>query len=294
MALLSWGDQIERLGERMPADRGLHRSLRRPSTAMRYRTTSSSARSRFSTVSRSSGRRSGRSDPPRGAGRDLSSCGYVNVPPARFCAACGKAFGEAIAVPDGEERRQQITVLFCDLVGFTELSQSLDPEDLRDLLAEYHRICGEVVGHHDGHVAQFLGDGVVVYFGFPRAHEDDARRAVRCGLDILSEIQAYAAGSASPSEALLQVRAGIHTGRVVVGSVGPQGAYLAQGGTPNIAARLQSEAAPGTLAVSDATWRIVQGYFRGESLGERELKGVAQPMRLWRVTGASGAGPAWR
>lgn len=218
-----------------------------------------------------------------------SSCGYVNVPPARFCAACGKAFDEAIAVPDGEERRQQITVLFCDLVGFTELSQSLDPEDLRDLLAEYHRICGEVVGHHDGHVAQFLGDGVVVYFGFPRAHEDDARRAVRCGLDILSEIQAYAAGSASPSEALLQVRAGIHTGRVVVGSVGPQGAYLAQGGTPNIAARLQSEAAPGTLAVSDATWRIVEGYFRGESLGERELKGVAQPMRLWRVTGASGA-----
>jgi class 3 adenylate cyclase len=217
------------------------------------------------------------------------SCGFENVPAARFCAGCGRALEEGASVPAAAGQRQQITVLFCDLVGSTELSQSLDPEDLRDLFSDYQRVCADAVSHHDGHIAQFLGDGVVVYFGFPRAHEDDARRAVRCGLDILSEMRAHDAGTASPSGVRPQVRVGIHTGRVVVGTVGPQREYLAQGDTPNIAARVQSEAAPGTLAVSDATWRIVHGYFRGQSLGDRRLKGVAQPMRLWWVTGASGA-----
>ena len=217
------------------------------------------------------------------------SCGFVNVSAARFCGGCGKALAESSRTPDAAERRQQITVLFCDLVGSTELSQALDPEDLRDLVADYQRVCLDAVSHHDGHVAQYLGDGVVVYFGFPRAHEDDARRAVRCGLDILSEMHARHGGSAGSSGGRLQVRVGVHTGRVVVGTVGPQHEYLAQGDTPNIAARVQSEADPGTLAVSDATWRIVRGYFRGESLGERNLKGLAHPLRLWWVTGASGA-----
>jgi class 3 adenylate cyclase/predicted ATPase len=171
----------------------------------------------------------------------------------------------------------------CDLVGSTELSLSLDPEDLRDLLADYQRVCTEVAEHHGGHIAQYLGDGVLIYFGFPHAHEDDARRAVRCGLDILSRMGERDSGT------LLQARVGAHTGRVVIGDVGPQHEYLAHGDTPNIAARVQSVADAGTLVVSDAVWRIVHGYFRGESLGERQLKGVAQPLRLWRVTGVSGA-----
>ena len=218
------------------------------------------------------------------------ACGFANATAARFCSGCGKPLATAVATASAGERRQ-LTVLMCDVVGSTELSQSLDPEDLRDLLADYQRVCTESVRRHDGHIAQYLGDGVLIYFGFPHAHEDDARRAVRCGLDILSGMQELNRAAARPTGARFQVRAGVHTGRVVVGAVG-MGArqeHLAQGDTPNISARVQSTAEPDSLVVSDATWRIVHGYFRGESHGERELKGVAHPMRLWRVTGTSGA-----
>jgi class 3 adenylate cyclase/tetratricopeptide (TPR) repeat protein len=209
-----------------------------------------------------------------------SSCGFENGQAARFCGGCGRPLD--VTSTQSAERRQ-LTVLMCDLVGSTELSLSLDPEDLRDLLADYQRLCSEVAEHHEGHIAQYLGDGVLIYFGFPHAHEDDARRAVRCGLDILSRMRDREMGPT------LQARVGAHTGRVVIGSVGPQQEYLAHGDTPNIAARLQSVADPESLVVSDALWRIVQGYFRGELVGERELKGLAAPMRLWRVTEPSGA-----
>jgi len=214
------------------------------------------------------------------------ACGFLNAPGVRFCGGCGKPLGADHGVAGGGERRQ-LTVLFCDLAGSTELSQSLDPEDLRDLLAAYQRVCFEAVERHGGYIAQYLGDGVLIYFGFPQAHEDDARRGVDCGLDILSGMQGLNRHAARPC----QVRVGAHTGRVVVGTVGMGASQesLAQGDTPNIAARVQSAAEPDSLLVSDATWRIVQGYFRGESQGARELKGVAQPMCLWRVTGSSGA-----
>jgi class 3 adenylate cyclase/tetratricopeptide (TPR) repeat protein len=211
-----------------------------------------------------------------------TSCGFENAPSARFCGGCGRALEDSTSARPSAERRQ-LTVLMCDLVGSTELSQSLDPEDLRDLLADYQHVCSEVAEHHEGHIAQYLGDGVLIYFGFPHAHEDDARRAVRCGLDILSRMRELDSGPP------LQARVGAHTGRVVIGGVGRQHDYLAHGDTPNIAARVQSVADAGTLVVSDAVWRIVQGYFRGESLGERQLKGLAKPMPLWRVTGLSGA-----
>jgi len=211
-----------------------------------------------------------------------ASCGFENGPSAHFCGGCGTALADRIPARTAAERRQ-LTVLMCDLVGSTELSQSLDPEDLRDLLADYQRVCSEVAEHHEGHIAQYLGDGVLIYFGFPHAHEDDARRAVRCGLDILTRMLDVDSGPP------LRARVGAHTGRVVIGDVGPQHEYLAHGDTPNIAARVQSEAEAGTLVVSDALWRIVHPYFRGDSLGERKLKGVAQPLRLWRVAGASGA-----
>jgi class 3 adenylate cyclase/tetratricopeptide (TPR) repeat protein len=209
-----------------------------------------------------------------------TSCGFENLPSSRFCGGCGKTLEEAAPVPASAERRQ-LTVLMCDLVGSTELSLQLDPEDLRELLADYQRVCLEVADHHEGHIAQYLGDGVLIYFGYPHAHEDDARRAVRCGLDILSRMGERESGPP------LQARIGAHTGRVVIGSVGHE--YLAHGDTPNIAARVQSAAEPGNLVVSDAVWRIVEGYFQGESLGERELKGLAKPVPLWRVTGLSGA-----
>jgi class 3 adenylate cyclase/tetratricopeptide (TPR) repeat protein len=210
-----------------------------------------------------------------------TSCGYENGPSARFCGGCGKALHDGS--DRGSAERRQLTVLMCDLVGSTELSLSLDPEDLRDLLADYQRVCLEAAEHHEGHVAQYLGDGVLIYFGFPRAHEDDARRAVLCGLDILARLGEWDSGPRPPA------RIGAHTGRVVIGGVGPQAEYLAHGDTPNIAARVQSAADAGELVVSEAVWRIVQGYFRGESLGESQLKGLATPMRLWRVTGQSGA-----
>ena len=217
------------------------------------------------------------------------ACGFANENAARYCGGCGKPLDAAAAASRVGERRQ-ITVLTCDIVGSTALSQLLDPEDLHDLLADYQRVCSEAVSRHDGHIAQYLGDGVLIYFGFPHAHEDDARRAVRCGLDILSGMAALHR-SVPRSVPRLQVRAGAHTGRVVVGAVGigARQEHLAQGDVPNISARVQSTAEPDSLVVSDATWRIVQGYFRGESHGERELRGVTQPMRLWRVTAASGA-----
>ena len=209
-----------------------------------------------------------------------TSCGFENGPSARFCGGCGRALDDAASTRPSAERRQ-LTVLMCDLVGSTELSQSLDPEDLRNLLADYQRVCFEVAEHHEGHIAQYLGDGVLIYFGFPHAHEDDARRAVRCGLDILSRMRDLDSG------APLEARIGAHTGRVVIGDVGHE--YLAHGDTPNIAARVQSAAETGTLVVSDAVWRIVQGYFRGESMGAHQLKGLAKPMPLWRVMEPSGA-----
>jgi class 3 adenylate cyclase/tetratricopeptide (TPR) repeat protein len=183
-------------------------------------------------------------------------------------------------------------VLFCDMVGATALSQLLDPEDLRELIVSYQKVCGDAVLAHEGHVAQYLGDGVVMYFGYPRSHEDEAQRAVRCGLDILKGVDAVRDSGRIPPDASLDVRLGAHTGRVVVGPVGPVGAgdrrdQIALGDTPNIAARIQSEAEPGTLVVSEVTWRIAEGYFTGKCLGEWRLKGVSEPMRLWLVTGES-------
>lgn len=212
-----------------------------------------------------------------------TSCGFSNSAAARFCGGCGNPLAQA-----AEEitERRQLTVHMCDLVGSTALSQRLDPEDLRDLLTDYQQVCGEAVERHDGHVAHYLGDGVLVYFGYPTAHEDDAKRAVRCGLDILAGTQSLN-HPALPTQSIgLQVRIGVHTGRVVVGSVGSglRREQLAQGDTPNIAARLQGLAWPDTLLVSDATWGLVVSAFDGEDVGERELKGISEPIRLWRVT----------
>jgi class 3 adenylate cyclase/tetratricopeptide (TPR) repeat protein len=215
-------------------------------------------------------------------------CGFENPAEWRFCGGCGARL-EVLRAEDAQGERRQLTVLFCDMVGSTMLSQLVDPEDLKELIVCCQEVCGEAVEAHDGHVAQYLGDGVVMYFGYPRSHEDEAHRAIRCGLHILKGVEAVRDSGRIPAGTSLQVRLGAHTGRVVVGplGIGDRSAQIALGDTPNIAARIQAEAEPGTLVVSEVTWRIVEGYFTGECLGQRWLKGISEPMPLWLVTGES-------
>ena len=192
--------------------------------------------------------------------------------------------------PPSEAERRQLTVLFCDLVDSTALAGQLDPEDLREIVRAYQAACAEVIRHFDGHIAQYLGDGLLVYFGYPQAHEDDTSRAVRTGLGIVEAIRALNTRLKQKQEIQLAVRIGIHTGLVVVGEIGSGGRQeqLALGETPNIAARLQSLAAPDTVVIGEATARLIEGYFVCQALGAQELKGLVQPMRVYQVLHESG------
>src|SRR5262245_56949409 len=182
--------------------------------------------------------------------------------------------------PDAE--RRQLTVMFCDLVGSTALAERLDPEELRDLMHAYTEACGEVVAHFTGHVAQVRGDGLMVYFGWPSAHEDDAERSVRAALEI---VQAVKKVNAEPP---LAVRIGVATGTVVVGAVSRADdaeARLAVGDTPNLAARLQGLAGPDEVVIASSTRRLVGAAFQLSDMGAHSLKGIAQPVQAWRVQG---------
>ena len=192
--------------------------------------------------------------------------------------------------PPYEAERRQLTVLFCDLVESTRLSGQLDPEDLRAVVRAYQSACAEVVQRFDGHIAQYLGDGLLVYFGYPQAHEDDAQRAVHAGLGIVAALQTLSAHLEQRHGVRVAVRLGIHTGLVVVGEVGSGSRQenVALGETPNLAARLQGLAAPDTVVISAATFRLVQGYFTSEHLGAHTLRGVAAPMHVYRILGESG------
>jgi class 3 adenylate cyclase/tetratricopeptide (TPR) repeat protein len=183
-------------------------------------------------------------------------------------------------VPTDAERRQ-LTVMFCDLVGSTELSARLDPEDLREVIAAYHRSVADVVAGFDGFVAKYMGDGVLVYFGYPRAHEDDAERAVRAGLGVVESVCQLNVKSVK-----LQARIGIATGLVVVGDLIGEGSAREQsvvGETPNLAARLQVLAEPGTVVIAAATRRLVGELFEHRDLGVVEVKGIAAPVPAWQV-----------
>jgi class 3 adenylate cyclase len=183
------------------------------------------------------------------------------------------------AAKDTAERRQ-LTVLFADLVGSTALSQCLDPEDLREVIGGYHRCVERVVGRFGGFVAKYMGDGVLVYFGYPQAHEDDAERAVRGGLAVIDAVDRLVA--AEP----LRVRLGIATGLAVVGDLIGSGSaqeYGVVGETPNLAARLQSLATPDTLIISESTRQQIGALFEIEDLGPQPLAGFAEPQRAWRV-----------
>jgi class 3 adenylate cyclase/predicted ATPase len=189
------------------------------------------------------------------------------------------------SAPDAE--RRQLTVLFCDLVGSTQLSGQLDPEDLRAVVRAYQETAAEVIQRYEGHIAQYLGDGLLVYFGYPTAHEDDARRAVHTGLGIVQAITTLNTRLTVQYGVYLAVRLGIHTGPVVVGMMGGGGRHehLALGETPNIAARLQSLAPANAVVISAVTARLVQGTFAFEDLGAHALQGVAAPMTVSRVRG---------
>jgi class 3 adenylate cyclase/predicted ATPase len=190
----------------------------------------------------------------------------------------------AAPLPLDTAERRQVTVMFSDLVGSTALSARMDPEDLREVIAIYHKCVAEIVPRFDGFVAQYLGDGVLVYFGYPQAHEDDAERAVRSGLELIAAV------SGLKTRASLQTRVGIATGLVVVGDL--LGAGSAQergivGETPNLAARLQGLAEPNMVAIAESTRKLLGNLFDLEYLGARELKGIAGPMRAWAALRAS-------
>ena len=185
--------------------------------------------------------------------------------------------------PDAE--RRQLTVLFCDLVDSTALSSQLDPEDLREVVRAYQDTCAKVIARFEGHIAQYLGDGLLVYFGYPLAHEDDAQRAVRAGLGMVEALGQLNTRLTQERGVHLAVRLGIHTGLVVVGEVGggTRQEQLALGETPNLAARLQGIAAPNTLVISAATFQLLGGFFACQPLGTPPLKGLAQPLAVYRV-----------
>jgi predicted ATPase/class 3 adenylate cyclase len=185
----------------------------------------------------------------------------------------------------GDAERRQLSVMFCDLVGSTPLSTRFDPEDLREIVGAYHRCVADTVGRFGGFVAKYMGDGVLVYFGYPEAHEDDAERAVRAGLAVIDAVGRL------PATEPLNVRLGIASGLVVVGDLIGAGAAQERGvvgETPNLAARLQALARPGTLVVADSTRRQIGALFEIEDLGPQALAGFAQPQGAWRVVGESG------
>jgi class 3 adenylate cyclase/predicted ATPase len=195
----------------------------------------------------------------------------------------------APSVPETE--RRQLTVLFCDLVDSTTLARQLDPEDLREVVRAYQETCAKVIARFEGYIAQYLGDGLLVYFGYPLAHEDDAQRAVRAGLGIVEAMGQLNTRLEREQEVRLAVRLGIHTGLVVVGEVGggTRHEQLALGETPNLAARLQDIAAPNTLVISAATLQLLGSFFACQLLSTHPMKGFAQPFEVYQVLSESTA-----
>ena len=229
---------------------------------------------------------------------DLEKLGLPLGPRKRILKAIAalNAPGEGVAAPvaapapppTATGERRQLTVMFCDLVGSSALAARLDPEDLRDVIGAYHRCAAECFERHGGFVAKYMGDGVLVYFGYPQAHEHDAERAVRAGLAIIEAAPKLKTAAGAP----LQVRVGIATGPVIVGDLLGAGAAQEQavvGETPNLAARLQGIAEPDTVVIAEGTRRLLGNLFELQDLGARDLKGIAEPARAWAALRSSAA-----
>src|ERR1700726_3984687 len=205
--------------------------------------------------------------------------------PPTTAESAASATSAPISPPTIDAERRQLTVMFCDLVGSTALSTRHDPEDLRELIGDYHRAVAETVGRFDGFVAKYMGDGVLIYFGYPLAHEDDAERAVRAGLAVIEAVGQL------PAREALSVRLGVATGLAVVGDLIGEGAAQERGvvgETPNLAARLQALSTPNPLVIGKATRRQIGGLFDLEDLGPQQLAGFVEPQHAWRVLGESG------
>jgi class 3 adenylate cyclase/ribosomal protein L40E len=259
------------------------------------------------------------------------TCGTKNSTGAKFCHECGTSLAGPSRVQGLESRvqktsgvgprtsdmspqtpdtrrqtldvageRRQLTVMFCDLVDSAALSEQLDPEEYREVVHTYQQTSAAVIERFDGYIAQYLGDGLLVYFGYPQAHEDDAARAVRAGLEITAAIakllpsplagehvlRASEGGQGEGvNERVLRVRIGIHTGPVVISEIGSPARHeqLALGETPNIAARVQGQAAPNAVVISATTYQLVQGLFECQELDARPLKGLSTPLSLYQT-----------
>jgi class 3 adenylate cyclase/predicted ATPase len=211
----------------------------------------------------------------------LAAIAALGTEPPTVAQSAASATSDAISRPTIDAERRQLTVMFCDLVGSTALSARLDPEDLREIIAAYHRAVAEIVNGFDGFVAKYMGDGVLIYFGYPQAHEDDAERAVRAGLGAIDAV-----GRLDVNSGKLQARVGIATGLVVVGDLIGEGSAQEQsvvGETPNLAARLQTLAAPNTVVIAASTRRLVGDLFDVRDLGAVEVKGMPGPAPAWQV-----------
>ncbi|MSQ47217.1 MAG: adenylate/guanylate cyclase domain-containing protein [Deltaproteobacteria bacterium] len=206
----------------------------------------------------------------------------------KFCGTCGSPLASLRESPDAQ--RRQLTVMFCDLVGSTPLAQQLDPEDLQFVLHTYQEACATAIQQFDGYIARSLGDGLLVYFGYPRGQEESAQRAVRAALGILAALpqlnarlqQQFSTFTLHP----IQVRIGIHTGLVIIGEMGTttfRDPMAIIGQTPNIAARLQTIATPNTIAIGASTYQLIRGFFECRSLGTPPLKGIATPLPVYQV-----------
>jgi class 3 adenylate cyclase len=226
--------------------------------------------------------------------QDLKDIGVLLGHRRKMLAAIGELAGVAPLLPEPAARsepkpqdtaeRRQVTVLFSDMVGSTALSARMDPEDLRDIISAYQSCVTEIVHRFDGFVAKYMGDGVLVYFGYPEAHEDDAERAVRAGLELIAALAGL------ETRAPLQTRVGIATGLVVVGDLIGSGEAQERGivgETPNLAARLQGVAEPNTVVIAQSTRGLLGSLFVLEDLGARDLKGIAGPVPAWAVLRAS-------
>lgn len=225
------------------------------------------------------------------------ACGFKNPPEFNFCGSCGiqilqdlsTMVPQPVIFPQLDRKtvaeKRHLTVMFCDLVGSTALSNELDPEDLRALITEYQNVCQKVVARYEGYIAQYLGDGILVYFGYPVAHENDAHRAVSSGLGIIEAVRRFNKRLEESNGIHISVRVGIHTGHVVIGKVGGTGQtqQLALGATPNIAAKLEGLAEPDTLVISSDTYNLVHRFFLHEHKGKHQIKGISTPIDIYRV-----------
>ncbi len=217
------------------------------------------------------------------------TCGGENPPEMKFCGGCGRPLLDHQR--EAAERRH-MTVMFCDLAGSTQLAEELDPEDLRDVFVAYQRMCTHAIERCGGYTAKYMGDGLLVYFGYPVAHEDDPQRAIRAGLGILEGLAELNGQLEVRFGISLRGRIGVHTGLVVAGEMGAgdtREEYAIVGETPNIAARLEAVAEPGSIAISQATQRLIAGYFDTEALGPLPLKGVSRSIEVYRVVRDTGA-----